>query len=73
MRHNLPPTPAFRDSPPTNPIQEIPLRVIVELSEWRFYFTGTATLIGSDLAITARHVVEDISKKFGAKPGPPCY
>jgi hypothetical protein len=70
MRHNLPPTPAFRDSPPSNPIQEIALRVIVELPEWRFYVIGTATLIGCHLAITARHVIEDISKRFGAKPVP---
>lgn len=70
MRHNLPATPAFRDSPPTDPIQEIALRVIVELPEWRFYVIGTATLIGCHLAITARHVIEDISKRFGATPIP---
>lgn len=32
MQHNLPPTPAFRDALKTDPIQEIALRVVVELS-----------------------------------------
>jgi hypothetical protein len=70
MRHNLPPTPAFRDSPATDPIQELALRVVVELPEWRFYVIGTATLIGGHLAITAKHVLEAVIAKFGAKQVP---
>jgi Trypsin-like peptidase domain len=70
MRHNLPPTPAFRDSPPTDPIQEIALRVVVELPEWKFYVIGTATLIGGHLAVTAKHVIEAVTRKFGARQVP---
>src|SRR6266436_8842591 len=70
MRHNLPPTPAFRDSPPTEPIQEIALRVVVELPEWKFYVIGTATLIGGHLAVTAKHVIEAVTRKFGARQVP---
>jgi hypothetical protein len=66
MRHNLPPTPAFHDSPATDPIQEIALRVIAELSESKMYVLGTAVWIGGHLAVTARHVLEAPIKKFGA-------
>jgi hypothetical protein len=44
--------------------------VIVELPEWRLYLIGRATLIGCHLEIPARHVIEDTSKRFGAKPLP---
>src|SRR6202140_5386724 len=70
MRHNLPPIPAFRDSPPTDPIQEVALRVVVELPEWNFHVIGTATLIGGNLAVTARHVIEAVTRKFGARQVP---
>jgi hypothetical protein len=66
MRHNLPPLPAFRDSPPNNPIQEIALRVIAELPGWQFYVLGTAVWIAGNLAITAKHVLEVAIRKFGA-------
>jgi hypothetical protein len=66
MRHNLPPTPAFHNSHPTDPIQEIALRVIVELPGWQYYVVGTATLIGGHLAVTAKHVLQE-AMKFGAK------
>lgn len=65
MPHNLPPVPAFRDSPKTDPIQEIALRVVVELPEWEFHVIGTATLIGGFLAVTARHVLYEIHRRFG--------
>jgi hypothetical protein len=45
MRHNLPPTPAFQDMLPTDPIQEVALRVIVELPGWEMHVIGTAVLI----------------------------
>jgi hypothetical protein len=66
MRHNLPPTPAFRESPAVDAAQEIALRVIVELPEWRFYQIGTAVLIAGNAAVTARHVLEEPFHRFGA-------
>jgi hypothetical protein len=63
--HNLPPTPAFRDSPSLDAAQEIALRVIAEFPGWRFYQLGTAVLIGGRLAITAKHVLEDPIRRFG--------
>jgi hypothetical protein len=65
MKHNLPPTPAFRDALPTDPIQEIALRVVVELPGWQFHVIGTAVLIAGNLAITANHVLEAIIDRFG--------
>lgn len=67
MRHNLPPTPAFRDAPPTDPIQEIALRVVVELPDWELHVMGTATLISGHMAITATHVLDAVFRKFGAE------
>jgi len=67
MRHNLPPIPAFGDSSPTEPLQEIGLRVVVELPEWNFHVIGTATLIAGHLAVTANHVLEAVVRNFGAK------
>ena len=67
MRHNLPPIPAFRDASPADPIQEIALRVVVELPGWEMHVIGTATLIGGFLAVTAKHVIDAVVSKFGAK------
>src|ERR1051325_11377829 len=67
MRHRLPPVPAFHDSLPNSPIQEVALRVVVELPDWQFFAMGTAVLIAGHLAITAHHVLEAVIKKFGAK------
>jgi hypothetical protein len=67
MRHNLPATPAFRDALNTDAIQEIALRVVVELPGWEMHVIGTASLIGSCLAVTAKHVLEDVVKRFVAK------
>ena len=66
-RHNLPPTPAFRDSPATDAAQEIARRVIAEFPGWRFYQLGTAVLIGGHLAITAKDLLEDPMRRFGCK------
>jgi Trypsin-like peptidase domain len=66
MRHNIPPTTAFRDSPATDPIQEVALRVIVELPDWQLSVLGTAVFIAGHLAITARHVLEAAIRKSGA-------
>ena len=66
MRHNLPPIPAFRDSQSLDAAQEIALRVIAEFPEWRFFQLGTAVLIGGSLAVTAKHVLDDPIRRFGA-------
>jgi hypothetical protein len=65
MRHNLPPVPAFLDSPGLDAMQEIALRVVVELPEWELHVIGTATLIGTYLAVTAKHVLDEINRRFG--------
>jgi Trypsin-like peptidase domain len=67
MVHNLPATPAFRDERVDSPISEFALRVVVEFEGWKLYVVGTATLICGHLAITARHVLEDVVQKYGAK------
>jgi hypothetical protein len=66
--HKLPPIPFFRVSPPTDPIQEAALRVIVELPGGEFHVIGTAAVIGSYLAITAKHVLDE-AEKFQAREG----
>lgn len=66
MVHNLPEDSAFRDASISDPIQEIALRVVVELPGWNLHVLGTATLIGGNLAITAKHVLE-AAMTFGAK------
>jgi hypothetical protein len=68
MRHNLPPTPAFHDALPTDRIQEIALRVVVELPGWEMHVIGTATSIAGHLAVTAKHVLDAVIRRFGAKP-----
>jgi len=64
MRHKLPPTPAFRDSPSIDAAEEIVLRVLAEFPGWRFYQLGTAVLIGGHLAVTAKHVLDDPIRRF---------
>ena len=66
MGHVLPPTiPAFRDAPATDPVQEIALRVVVELPNWEMHVIGSAVFIAGNLAITARHVLEAAVRGFG--------
>jgi hypothetical protein len=67
MRHKLPATPAFHNAQITDPIQEFALRVVVELPGWEMHVIGTATLIASNLAITAKHVLDAVIARFGAK------
>jgi Trypsin-like peptidase domain len=64
VKHNLPKVPIFNDTPPGGPIEEVTLRVVVELPGWQYRVIGTATLIGSYLALTARHVIDEASKFF---------
>lgn len=63
--HNLPPVPAFRDSPSLDAAQEIALRVIIERPGWQFYQLGTAVLIAGHVALTAKHVLEAAFRLFG--------
>jgi hypothetical protein len=67
MQHNLPPVPAFRDAVPTDSIQEFALRMVAELPGWEMHVLGTATLVGSFLAVTAKHVIDAAVNMFGAK------
>jgi hypothetical protein len=66
MIHNLPTLPAFQDGKPGDPIQEMALRVVVELPNWEFQVMGTAVLIGGYLGITARHVLDAVNQRFGS-------
>jgi hypothetical protein len=63
--HNLPPVQAFQDAKPTDRIQEIALRVVVELPDWKFHVAGTGILIADHLAITAGHVLDWVLDQFG--------
>src|SRR5882762_7392041 len=67
MRHNLPTVPIFRDTPAGGQIEEVALRVVVELPNWELHVIGTATIIGTHLALTARHVLNDALKWFKTK------
>jgi len=67
MKHNLPIVPIFKDTSPGGAIEEVALRVLVEMPDWQFQVIGTATLIGSYLAVTAKHVVDEASKFFQRK------
>jgi Trypsin-like peptidase domain len=67
VKHNLPIVPIFKDTPPGGAIEEVALRVLVELPDWQFQVIGTATLIGAHLALTAKHVIDEASKFFQRK------
>jgi Trypsin-like peptidase domain len=67
MRHNLPTVPIFRDTPAGSQIEELALRVVVELPNWELHVIGTATVIGGHLALTARHVLSDAMKWLTTK------
>ena len=60
-------SPAFLDEPVGSPICEIALRVLVDFEGGETQVVGSATLIAGHLAITARHVLEDIISRFGAQ------
>jgi Trypsin-like peptidase domain len=66
MKHNLPIVPVFNDTPPGGLIEEVALRVLVELPDWEIHIIGTATLIGAHLALTAKHVIEASLRWFKA-------
>lgn len=67
MIHNLENTAPFHDDQPDSPICGIGLPVVVELSEWDMHVVGTATLVAGHLAITARHIIDYVARKFGMK------
>src|SRR5258706_13374187 len=68
MRHNLPTIAIFRDTSAGGPIEEVALRVVVELPNWELRIIGTATLVGSYVALTAKHVIGEAMKSFTTKP-----
>lgn len=65
--HNSPGSPAFLDEPTDSEVSEIALRVLVEFEGGETHVIGTATVIAGNLAITAKHVLEDILSRFGAQ------
>ena len=46
--------------------------MVVELPGWELHVIGTATFICGYLAVTAKHVLEAIIGRFGAKQSPKC-
>lgn len=59
--------PSFKEQPADTPISEIALRVLVEFEGGETHAIGTATVIAGHLAISAKHIFEDITKRFGAR------
>jgi hypothetical protein len=59
-------SPTFVSQTPDTPISEFALRVLVEFEGGETHVIGTATIIAGHLAITARHVLEEIIERFGA-------
>lgn len=57
----------FVEQPSDTPVSEIALRVLVEYEDGESYVIGTATLIAPFLAITAEHVLDEITIKYGAE------
>lgn len=58
--------PTFVRHEPDTPMSEFALRLLVEFTGGETHVVGTATIIAGNLAITARHVLEDIVERFGA-------
>lgn len=58
-------TPTFKPQAPDSQISEIALRILVEFPNSETHVIGTATVISGFLAITAKHVLEDIVSRFG--------
>ncbi|PRX80305.1 serine protease [Paraburkholderia sp. BL25I1N1] len=57
----------FVAQPPDTPVSEIALRVLVEFEGGDSYVIGTATVIGSFVALTAKHVLDEITTRFGVE------
>jgi hypothetical protein len=57
----------FVPQPPDTPVAEIALRVLVEFVSGECYVIGTATIIGTFVALTAKHVLDEITTRFGAE------
>jgi hypothetical protein len=63
----FPKGPSFVRQPADTNISEIALRLLVEFPGGETHIVGTALLIGPRLAVTARHNLDDIIERFGAK------
>jgi hypothetical protein len=61
------PSRSFRRQPDDTPVSEVALRLVVEPLDGDPEIVGTATIVAGHLAITARHVLEDIVSRFGAR------
>ncbi|CAN7412799.1 serine protease [Cupriavidus necator] len=55
----------FVEQPADTPVSEIALRVLVEYEGGESYVIGTATLVAPFLALTAKHVLDEITSKYG--------
>ncbi|MHA6913920.1 S1 family peptidase [Ralstonia pseudosolanacearum] len=59
--------PTFVPQPADTPVSEIALHVLVEFDSGDCYVIGTATVIGSFVVVTAKHVLDDITTRFGVE------
>jgi len=59
-------TPTFKTTEIFDPITEFALSILARKDN-KFYASGTAIIIGSHLAITAKHVIADLYKRFEKK------
>lgn len=62
----IPHTPTFVPQPADTPASEIALRVLVEFAGGETHVIGTAVIIAGHLAVTAGHVLDDITTRFGS-------
>jgi hypothetical protein len=61
------PKATFQGLPPDTEISQVAYRVLVEFADGQTYVIGSAIGIAGYLAITAKHVLEDIVTRFGSK------
>lgn len=64
---SIPRKSTFVQQPPDTPVAEIALRVLVEYEDGESFVIGTATIIASFVALTAKHVLEEITTRFGVE------
>jgi hypothetical protein len=62
---SIPQVPTFVSQPKDTPMAEFALRVLVEFAGGETHVIGTAVVIASYLAVTAGHVLDDITERFG--------
>jgi len=62
--------PSFKETPLASPITKFAL-MLTAVRDGFFYPSGTATIVASHLAITAKHVVQDYWREFEPKTASP--